>query len=120
MNSQCTICYERITALRNKRKMTLEKLAELTGIPMRTIASWKKRLPSGENLITLSKFFDVSIDYILGTTIYRTIRQNEKVFTGSALEFFHFYENLSLNDNQYKILHRTIQGMIDFNQTGGK
>lgn len=43
-------------------------LAIKTKIPSSTIYSWKTSLPSGDNLISLANFFDVSIDYLVGRT----------------------------------------------------
>lgn len=44
------------------------KLSQDTGITQGMISYWKngERMPSADNLITLSKYLDVSVDYLLG------------------------------------------------------
>lgn len=50
------------------RTITPYKLAQATGISNGLISGWRKGnvLPSAENLIKLSDFFNVTIDYLLG------------------------------------------------------
>ena len=45
-------------------------LAKLTGISSTAIEHWEKaeRVPNGEAIVTLAKFFAVCSDYLLGLT----------------------------------------------------
>lgn len=54
--------------LMNTRGLTAYRLARETGISEMTIGRWRsgKALPSGENLATLSEYFNVTTDYLLG------------------------------------------------------
>ena len=62
--------YERIKFLRQKNNMSQEDLSELLGIGQQTLSQYeknKRKLPI-ELLISYSKIFNVSIDYIMGIT----------------------------------------------------
>ena len=59
---------EIISELREDKKLTQKELAELIGVARNTISKYEVNefLPDSANLIALSKFFDVSVDYLLG------------------------------------------------------
>ena len=62
--------YERIKFLRQKNNMSQEDLSELLGIGQQTLSQYeknKRKLPI-DLLISYSKIFNVSIDYIMGIT----------------------------------------------------
>ncbi len=61
---------ERIKYLRTTNNLTILELSEKTGISKSAISRWENDLADikGENLITIAKFFDVTIDFILGVT----------------------------------------------------
>ena len=62
--------YERIKFLRQKNNMSQEDLSELLGIGQQTLSQYeknKRKLPI-DVLISYSKIFNVSIDYIMGIT----------------------------------------------------
>lgn len=55
---------ENIVALRKKRGLTQEKLAEVFEVSRQSVTKWKsgESEPSIDKLIKLSKYFGVSID----------------------------------------------------------
>ena len=59
---------ERIKKLRNDRNLTLDGLAKELGINKSRIGMWENNgtVPRDDILIQLSKYFNVSIDYLLG------------------------------------------------------
>ena len=62
---------ERLKALRIERKLTLEQLAEQTGISKSALGKYETeeyKDMSPFNLVTLAKFYGVSTDYLLGLT----------------------------------------------------
>ena len=62
--------YERIKFLRQKNNMSQEDLSALLGIGQQTLSQYeknKRKLPI-DLLISYSKIFNVSIDYIMGIT----------------------------------------------------
>jgi len=59
---------ERLKELRLEKGLSIEKLAKQIGIGHASISRWEncQAIVNGEQLITLAKFFNVSIDYLLG------------------------------------------------------
>lgn len=68
----------RIKYLRSKNNLNQEHLAILLKVTRSTISKWEleKAEPSIEFLIKLSEIFNVSIDYLVGST---NIKQNYKL-----------------------------------------
>ncbi|SHJ43220.1 helix-turn-helix domain-containing protein [Lutispora thermophila] len=56
--------------LRTEKNITQEELAKVLNVSRPTIGRYEinERFPDQENLVKLSKFFNVSIDYLLGLT----------------------------------------------------
>uniref|UniRef100_UPI003F68E8A6 helix-turn-helix domain-containing protein n=1 Tax=Streptococcus pluranimalium TaxID=82348 RepID=UPI003F68E8A6 len=61
---------ERLKQLRIDRNLRQKDIAEYFGTSPQSYAQWEKglRKPSQDSLEKLAKFFDVSIDYLLGNT----------------------------------------------------
>lgn len=59
---------ERLKELRHSKNLSQMELADKTDISQSAIAKWEldKTEPTASSLITLSKFFDESVDYLLG------------------------------------------------------
>ncbi len=59
---------KRIKKLRNNKNLSMDALAEALNTKKSTISMWENNgvIPREEMLIKLSKFFNVSIDYLLG------------------------------------------------------
>lgn len=62
--------YETLTKLMKERNVTAKELSETLKFGKNQIKYWKDNgnIPNGEILISLSNYFDVSIDYLLGRT----------------------------------------------------
>ncbi|NSW90076.1 MAG: helix-turn-helix transcriptional regulator [Firmicutes bacterium] len=61
---------ERIKILREKEKMSQKVLAEKLGVTQQAVAKWEKGIsePDALTIKTMSEFFNVSTDYLLGRT----------------------------------------------------
>ncbi|MBO7214014.1 MAG: helix-turn-helix transcriptional regulator [Clostridia bacterium] len=61
---------KRLKELRVERGLSQMELSVATGISQSAIAKWElsKTEPTASALITLSKFFNESVDYLLGIT----------------------------------------------------
>ena len=59
-----------IRDLRREMDCTQNKLADILGVTQDSISLWEndKRIPDASYIVTMSKFFDVSTDYLLGLT----------------------------------------------------
>lgn len=82
----------RIKQLRIEKGISQQGLADLLNIAQQTISSYEKgtREPDSELLKTLSEYFNVSIDYLLGNTdIRETADAILKKAIGNGQIYFH-------------------------------
>lgn len=79
MGRKLPIYAERILTLRKSRELTQEQVSQKIGCDIKSYRSWElgKTLPRTELLISLSKLFGVSTDYILGLIEYTHIGNKE-------------------------------------------
>jgi len=58
----------RLKRLREERNLTMADLAHATDLNYQAIQHWEKmrRVPSATAIITLSRYFEVTTDYLLG------------------------------------------------------
>ncbi len=61
---------ERLKLLREKKKISQRKLANLLNVSAGTVGAWEtgRNEPSHEMLIQIADLFNVSVDYLLGRT----------------------------------------------------
>lgn len=61
-----------IKELRKSKNLTQKELSEIIGTDQTAVSKWElgKALPDTTTAIKLSEYFDVSIDYLLGRSIY--------------------------------------------------
>lgn len=86
----------RLKLLRQKNKLTQGELAKILGLKPTAISNYEseRNEPSFDKLIALSKYFDVSCDYLLGVTdSYLPV--GGEVLDKDIVEFFDVYKRLS-------------------------
>jgi transcriptional regulator with XRE-family HTH domain len=86
----------RLKQLRKKHKLTQGELADLLGLKPTAISNYesKRNEPSFEKLIALSRYFDVSCDYLLGISdTYLPI--GGEVLDKDIVDFFTIYQKMS-------------------------
>lgn len=86
----------RLKQLRQKHKLTQSELAEILGLKPTAISNYesKRNEPSFDKLIALSKYFDVSCDYLLGVSdAYLPI--GGEVLDKDIVNFFNLYQQLN-------------------------
>jgi len=86
----------RLKQLRLKNKLTQGELADILGIKPTAISNYEseRNEPSFDKLISLSKYFDVSCDYLLGVSdTYLPV--GGEVLDKNIVEFFDLYKRLS-------------------------
>lgn len=93
----------RLKQLRQKHKLTQGELASILGLKPTAISNYesKRNEPSFDKLIALSKYFDVSCDYLLGITD-AYLPTGGEVLDKDIVEFFNLYQQL--NDESSKEL----------------
>lgn len=91
----------RLKQLRQKHKLTQSELADILGLKPTAISNYesKRNEPSFDKLIALSKYFDVSCDYLLGVSdAYLPIVG--EVLDKDIVEFFNLYQQLNGNNSE--------------------
>ncbi|MBH0340069.1 XRE family transcriptional regulator [Bacillus thuringiensis] len=71
---------QRLKDLRREKKLTQQDIADVLGIEKSNISRFEsgKQSLSSENIIKTAKYFDVSVDYILGISDYKTINKKKE------------------------------------------
>ncbi len=90
---------DKLKALRIERKLTQKQLADQVGVTISTISSYESgsRYPSYDILISLSRIFHVSTDYLLGLEKAKTVDVN------------------GLSDREIEVIRRLISLLKDRN-----
>jgi transcriptional regulator with XRE-family HTH domain len=86
----------RLKQLRQKNKMTQGDLAKVLGLKPTAISNYEsnRNEPSFDKLIALSKYFDVTCDYLLGISdSYLPV--GGEVLDRDIVEFFDLYQKLT-------------------------
>lgn len=86
---------QRLKQLRLKNKLTQGELADILGLKPTAISNYEseRNEPSFDKLIALSKYFDVSCDYLLGVTdSYLPV--GGEVLDKDIVELFDLYQQL--------------------------
>ena len=60
--------FDRLKKLCDEQGISVNTLEEKIGLGKNTLYSWKKKIPTGANLIKVAEYFDVTTDYLLGRT----------------------------------------------------
>lgn len=86
----------RLKQLRQKNRLTQGELAAILGLKPTAISNYEseRNEPSFEKLIALSKYFDVTCDYLLGVSdSYLPV--GGEVLDRDIVEFFDLYQHLT-------------------------
>ena len=85
----------RLKQLRQRHKLTQSELAEILGLKPTAISNYesKRNEPSFDKLIALSKYFDVSCDYLLGISD-ACLPVGGEVLDKDIVDFFNLYQQL--------------------------
>ena len=86
----------RLKQLRQKHKLTQSELADILNLKPTAVSNYESQRnePSFEKLIALSKYFDVSCDYLLGISdAYLPV--GGEVLDKDIVDFFSLYQQLS-------------------------
>ncbi len=80
---------EKIAALRKKKNLTQEQLAEILGVTRQSVSRWEMDVafPETEKLIKLSKLLDCSIDFLLNEDAQAIMEQNSAFSAKEACKF---------------------------------
>jgi len=100
----------RLKELREKRRFSQDGLALKLNVSQSTISAYEigERTPDLETLITIAKFFDVSLDYLVGLS---DVRQSITQSDLSPLELDHLYRYRQLSQTDKNKVEAYIDGL---------
>lgn len=107
-----------IEDLRKKHNLTQEFLAEKLNVTRQTISNWEQGItyPNPEQLLTLSKIFNISVDELLGSEINKNNKMNNNflsLYIGIIISIICLVISFSLNRfKNIEIFFITICGFI--------
>ena len=106
---------ERIKQLRKKKGISQSELAELIGVKNNTVSTWERgtRKPDFEALNLLSNYFEVSFEYILGSSDKEEARVKPTQEELDSLALSALADELYDNVKKYCRLSTKSQKMID-------
>ena len=106
---------DRIKQLRKKKGISQSELAELIGVKNNTVSTWERgtRKPDFEALNLLSDYFEVSFEYILGSSDKEEARVKPTQDELNELALAALADDLYDNMKKYCMLSDKSQKMID-------
>ena len=106
---------ERIKQLRKKKGISQSELAEVIGVKSNTVSTWERgtRKPDFEALNLLSDYFEVSFEYILGSSEKEEARVKPTQDELDQLALSALADDLYDNMKKYCQLSTKSQKMID-------
>ena len=106
---------ERIKQLRKKKGISQSELAELIGVKNNTVSTWERgtRKPDFEALSLLSNYFEVSFEYILGSSDKEEARVKPTQDELDELALSALADELYDHVKKYSMLSNKSQKMID-------
>lgn len=106
---------ERIKQLRKKKGISQSELAEVIGVKNNTVSTWERgtRKPDFEALNLLSDYFEVSFEYILGSSDKEETRVKPTQDELDQLALSALADDLYDNMKKYCRLSTKSQKMID-------
>ena len=106
---------ERIKQLRKKKGISQSELAELIGVKTNTVSTWERgtRKPDFEALNLLSNYFEVSFEYILGSSDKEEARVKPTQDELDELALSALADELYDHVKKYSMLSNKSQKMID-------
>ena len=106
---------ERIKQLRKKKGISQSELAEVIGVKNNTVSTWERgtRKPDFEALNLLSDYFEVSFEYILGSSDKEEARVKPTQEELDSLALSVLADELYDNVKKYCRLSTKSQKMID-------
>ena len=106
---------DRIKQLRKKKGISQSELAELIGVKNNTVSTWERATtkPDFEALNLLSDYFEVSFEYILGSSDKEEARVKPTQDELNELALAALADDLYDNMKKYCMLSDKSQKMID-------
>ncbi|WP_295281983.1 helix-turn-helix transcriptional regulator [Veillonella sp.] len=107
---------KRLRILRKGKQLTQAQLGNLLNLENSTISSYERNkiMPSSDVLLKIAKYFNVSVDYLIGNTD-EMHGQKEKSIDEimQDVEVLFYNSGRDLNDDKKRMLSRIIKAALD-------
>lgn len=107
---------KRLRILRKSKQLTQAQLGSLLNLENSTISSYERNkiMPSSDVLLKIAKYFNVSVDYLIGNTD-EMHGQKEKSIDEimQGVEVLFYNSGRDLNDDKKRMLSRIIKAALD-------
>ena len=116
---------DRLKELREENGLTQKSLAEILGVSTSTLVKYERneREPKYGNLMEISDYFDVSIDYLLGKSTHKSIESNSFNNTTNFITYDNITDLINVyykdyGESIYKIINDFLSPVValDFKQ----
>lgn len=101
--------FDRVKLLAEKQKISIVELEEKLGFGRNSLYSWKKKTPSGANLLKVADYFGVSTDYLLGRESPEKEVKPETDLAKSLENIMSFNGN-PINDHDKEVIMAYLEG----------
>ena len=100
---------DNLRLLRTKHRLSQKEIGDIVGLTPQSISKWENNVaePDKESLIKLSKYFGVSIDYLLGNST----EENQSIRYDNELEKILFSKAKDLTDDEKKTVLNVINAI---------
>jgi transcriptional regulator with XRE-family HTH domain len=100
---------QRLKESRKNKKLTQSEVAKKLEIATSTYSNYEQgtRFPDKETLIKLSKFYEVSIDYLLGETDNKLSEDNIAAMIADDPDLLDFFNTINNNDESKRLFKHT-------------
>lgn len=106
---------DRFKELRTRDKYSMSKIGEKLGVGKSAIAAWEAgiKFPRTPTLVEACKIFDVSMDYLLGTSdemITKEQTRNLAILLAESNDFH--YNGIPLSNDDLKLFNNILERML--------
>lgn len=108
--------YNRIQSLAKRNHISISKLEQVLGMSSCTVSRWENADPKLSNLISVAKYFNVSLDYIAGLT------DEEKSFSSSTdistvdMELLKYMSDMGFTPDDKKMIQNFMEMIAEIKQ----
>ncbi len=106
---------KRLKSKRLEHEYTQEELGSMIGVSKATVCNWEKGVknPTSKNLIELSKVFNTTIEYLIGSDMYAVSSRDDRYGMMLADEEMAIIRELRKHKNLHESLCENPKRIID-------
>lgn len=109
-----SLIYERTKSLIKAKGISQAQFCRDIGISKNVVKNWETVAPNLDNLVATARYFEVSVDYLLGLTDEKTQPAASKNLSVKRMELLEYLENTNLTDKQCEIILKMVCDLQEF------